>query len=485
MRQGTRVATGPTASRRRRRRLLPLLAVAMVLVVVAVGSVWGLMRYTVGQLDRVEVFDDSRDRPVDRAEGDLNVLLVGSDGRGGLTDRQIEELNVGDVAGRRSDTMILAHIPAGRDKATMVSLPRDWYVTIPAHEGESGQRVPAGRNKLNAAYALGGPRLAVSTVERATDVRIDHYLEVSFPGFVDVVDALGGVDICLPRPVDDPDSGLDMAAGKHHVGGVRALQYARARHGLGDGSDLDRIERQQKFLGAMMQQATSTGTLLNPVKFSRFVGAATDAVRADPGLSTGDMRRIAGSLRDLDPQRVKFVTVPVADPAYETDNAGLAVRANRDATARLFDRLSHDQPLTGPAKPKQNPREPADRPGPTIPPDRIAVEVYNGTRIDGLAARGAADLRQAGFRIDGAPANARPPRNHETTTIQYGPARADSARTLQASIPGAQLRETPELGATVQVVLGSSYHGTRDVQTNTGPANSQIDPRTAARGPCS
>lgn len=463
---------------------------ALVLAATALLSGW--TDYAMAKVDRVGAFQGLADRPP-RSPG-TNVLLVGSDRRAGLSARMREKLHVGNAPGRRSDTMILAHISAGGSRATLVSLPRDWYVTIPAHTSDSGERVPAQKEKLNAAFALGGANLTVATVEENTGIRIDHYVEVSLLGFVEVVNAIGGVDVCVPKPVDDPKSGLTLPPGKSHLNGVRSLKYVRARKTLGSGGDLGRIDRQQKFLGAMMQQALSTNTLLNPMKFTDFLNAALAALTVDRKLSAGDLRRLALMLRDLDPQRVSFLTVPVADPSLQTEDGGVAVAIDEEKAEALFTRIRRDRPI---GKPREAPSERqagkprkkaageggARAPSVTIPPDRIEIEVYNDTRVAGLGARATRDLREVGFLIETPPRNADPPNQAERTVIQYGPNRGDSARTLAAALPGARLTMVPGLGDDIQVVVGSSYDGAREVQPASGSGGSDgPDDSAGARG---
>lgn len=467
--------------------------VLSLVILAGAGALWGLTDYALGRINRVDAFKGLLHRPEGGSGGAMNVLLVGSDRREGLTNEQIRQLHLGHDAGQRSDTMFLAHISEHRDKATLISLPRDWYVRIPAHTSSSGGRVPASMGKLNWAYSFGGPNLTVATVEQATGVRIDHYVEINFLGFVNMVDALGGVDVCLPRAVnDDAYTGLHLSAGRHHVDGIHGLEYVRLRHGLGDGSDLGRIQREQQFLGSMMRQATSTGTLLNPVKFSHFLGAALDAVRADPGLSAGDMKALATKLRHMDPQHVTFATVPLADADYRGDpHVGSSVLVDRAAAARLFGRIKHDQPITGPVKGTKGKGGDGGATHLTVPASRIAVKVYNGTTVPGLGSRVAHDLSGVGFIVPEPAANAPNTRNATQTLVQYGPSRADSARTLQAAIPGSRLQQVPGLGDGIQVVAGSSYRGVRQVQVSAAQAaagssssRDTVKTRTAAENPC-
>ena len=457
-------------------------------VLVATGLLWGLTGYAINKVERVAAFRGLDDRPP-QSDG-VNILLVGSDRRAGLSPQMRKKLHVGKAAGRRSDTMILAHISADHNRATLVSLPRDWRVTIPAHQTADGERVAAQEEKLNAAYSLGGANLAVATVEKNTGIHIDHYVEVSFLGFVKVVDAIGGVDVCMPQPVNDPASGLTLPKGKSHLNGVQSLKYVRARKTLGDGSDLGRMQRQQAFLGSMMQQALSTGTLLNPFKFTDFLNASLAAVTVDEEFSPDDLRRLALVLRDLDPGRVTFLTVPIADASLSMEQPGLA--ADKEKAGRLFERIREDEPIGKPERASSSKSGGKDRDGRggpkvTIPPSRISIEVYNDTNIAGLGSRATRDLREIGLLIENPPGNADPPNSAEQTIIQYGPDRGDSARTLAAALPDAQMREIPALGDDIQVVVGSSYDGAHDVEvraSSDSDSSGGLDTRSAAQKPC-
>ena len=208
-------------------------------MLVVSGGAWALTGYVNGGVGRVNA--GTAGTP---PSGPLNILVAGVDRRAGLTPAQEAELHVGHDVSANSDTMMLVHVSADHNKVTVVSLPRDSWVNIPGHS----------MNKINAAYGLGGPKLMVQTVEQATGVTIDNYIEVNFLGFVKVIDALGGVDICLPQAVSDPDSGLFLTAGKHHVDGITALKYARDRHSFAT-EDLARIDNQQQLLASLLNEA--------------------------------------------------------------------------------------------------------------------------------------------------------------------------------------------------------------------------------------
>ena len=328
---GTGVATEPgyaspwetpitTGGRPRRRvgRIIGLVLIGL-LVLLIVG-------YFIldARLNRIVELAHSGDRPA--ATPGQDWLLVGSDSREGLSAGERRRLSTGSAGGQRTDTMMLLHIPSGGGKATLVSLPRDSYVPIPGH----------GRNKLNAAYAFGGPRLLVQTVESVTGIRIDHYMEIGFGGFVGVVDAVGGVHLCVKESIDDPKAGLDIRAGCQDLDGGEALGYVRTRATAR--ADLDRVQRQREFLGAVLDKSASPGTLLNPFRSVPLAFSATDAVAVDNGTHLFDLARLGLAMRG-DPITL---TVPIAGTPT-LSGVGSVVEWDRPNALRLFNALQDDQ----------------------------------------------------------------------------------------------------------------------------------------------
>ncbi|MDN3024596.1 LCP family protein [Streptomyces sp. S.PB5] len=240
----------------------------------------------------------------------LNILVLGSDSRSG---KENQELGGGDSTGARSDTAMVVHIDAGRTEATIVSIPRDTLVTRPSCPLEDGgSTAMAYRAMFNTAYAVGGPVCAVKTVESITDVRMDHYIEVDFSGFAKLVNALGGVTVTTDEDIDDSSSHLTLDAGTHHLDGKQALALARTRHGIGDGSDLDRIGLQQKLVKALLEQIAATDLLTSPAKLYKVADAVTGSLTTDTGLdSLSELMSLGESLKGLSSDRVKTVMMPV------------------------------------------------------------------------------------------------------------------------------------------------------------------------------
>lgn len=476
---------------RRHRRGVVATGAMSAFILLFSGGGWVFQDYVLGSVKRVNAFDGLKHRPDAGPRGSMNILLTGVDRREGLTTQQIRQLHLGKVGGQRSDTMMLVHISSKHDKITVISLPRDSLVTIPGHrsngsEGAKGASVGERQGKLNWAYMYGGAPLTVQTVERATGVHVDHYVEVNFLGFLKVVNALGGVTVCTPQPINDPKSGLRLPAGKSNVDGPTALAYSRARYTLTGGSDLGRIDRQQQFMSAVVHKALS-----EPAKFPAFLGAALDAIRADKGLSKKDLSALAMQMRGMSTDSIAFTTVPLSNSNYMVPIGGQqqsTVLWDRSAGDRLFQEIMDDKPIIQPPKPVATPSASSSpKNGLTVPPGQIDARVVNGVGTAGLAAKAAHDLHKVGFRTTVIP-GAR--RGVTTTVIQYGPGREDSAKTLKAAIPGAKMKAVPSLGARLQVVVGTSWTGAKAVKVAASPStspsstSSQISARTATQNLC-
>ncbi|MGB6456326.1 MAG: LCP family protein [Streptosporangiaceae bacterium] len=315
------IATSQQA--RRHRFVLMTVGALSILTLLVSCSAWVVTTYISAGLGRLDAGTSGTP-----STGPVNILVVGVDARGGLSRRQQVSLHVGNAIGENTDTMMLVHIPANHESVQVVSLPRDSWVSIPGH----------GMNKINAAYGIGGPALMVSTVESATGLDINDYVEVNFLGFVKVIDALGGVNVCLPYAVDDGDSGLDLQAGMHHVDGVTALEFARDRHSFAT-SDLARIADQQQLLSSAFIEATASGVLTNPVRLRQVLVSVTAAVQVDQGFN---LIELADELRDVKPADVSFTTVPIASEDYQTPSGESAVQWNQPAATALFHRLQTD-----------------------------------------------------------------------------------------------------------------------------------------------
>ncbi|MFF8095862.1 LCP family protein [Streptomyces sp. NPDC016675] len=376
-------ATGDGLRRRRRRRLgCGGIAVA-VLAVGAAGAGWAVYakldgNITADEAAAAELARYDKERPTALVRGAQNILLIGSDSRSGDGNARYGR----DSGTERSDTTILLHLAAGRDSATAVSLPRDLMVDVPGCRRPDGSRTAPVFAQFNYAYQVGGSACSIRTVEKLTGIRLDHHVVVDFQGFKKLVDALDGVEVCLRAPVDDEDAKLRLPAGRVTLDGEQALGYVRARKSLGDGSDTDRMDRQQRFLGALVNKVQSNDVLLNPVKLYPVLDAATSSLTTDPDLaSLRGLYDLVRGLRGIPTERVQFLTVP--REAYAGD-------VNRDQLVepdaeRLFTRLRTDEPVAiGAAGEREEPagtggaREPGrlgESPAPTFSGNTAAEDI--------------------------------------------------------------------------------------------------------------
>lgn len=298
------------------------------------------------KVNKTDIFADVKgDRPAKAVDGATNVLLLGSDSRDGTAYNPNDPSSTtSTVKGERADTLILMHIPASQDKAYLISIPRDTYVTVPDKDGNPT------KDKINAAYSRGGLPRVVKTVEGFTGVRIDNVVKVDFNGFKKMTDAVGGVDVSVDKTVTDPRSKRTFKAGVNHLDGNGALDYVRQRYGLPNG-DFDRVRRQQIFIRALMSKATSTGTLTNPVKLNNFASAATESLTADKDFELFDFAWQFKSLRSDD---LVFMTSPVA--GTDTIDGQSVVLSDKEKAAALYDAVKNDKVAEWL---KENPQKPA------------------------------------------------------------------------------------------------------------------------------
>ncbi len=448
-------ATDAPAGHPRLRRTLKWLAIVVTLLLVA-GAATGFYLYqrlegNIGVIDP----DLGTDRPTKQAtqapdeKEPLNILVMGSDTRAGQGTGYGSETA---ITGARSDTTLLVHLPADRASALVVSIPRDTIVDVPSCKTDTGMSSPY-TDRFNSAFSTGGPGCTIKTVEQNTGVFIDHFVIVDFSGFNDIVDALGGVDVCLPYDVVEPKSGLDLPAGVSTVTGDQALAFVRVR-AIGTGSDIDRIDRQQAFLSSLIDKARSSGTLLNPVKLVRFLEAATKSLTTDPELANlNRMRQLAQEVRGIPPKDISFVTTPwVVNPADPN-----TVVWNTDKTDPLWAAIAADE--TWPPEPP----DPTIIDGSplTVAPESIYVRVLNGTGEDGVATTAAAKLSKRGYNVIGI--GDAETSDFLSTVVRYDVAGAEAARTVAASLPGATRVKRAGLGTTIEVVVGQDWPGVSPV----------------------
>ncbi|MGW2313513.1 LCP family protein [Actinomadura luteofluorescens] len=427
------------AGRRRKGLRWVAIGAAALLLVAGGGAAW-LYHDLVGGIEQKHVSDKLGVNRPKKLNKSLNILLIGSDTREG----ENSEYAVPGMAGARSDTTILLHLSPNRDQAVGISFPRDSMVKMPSCKKEKGGTVPAQFGMLNAAFAYAGPTCTWKTLESLTGIHIDHFVQVDFAGFKRMVDALGGVEICVDKPVRDPRAELYLKAGKQTVKGDDALGYVRARYSLGDGSDLERIERQQKFMAAVVDKATSGSVLKDPAKTYKFLKAATKSMTTDDDLDLAGMRKLADGLKGMSAGQVRFVTVPVEGYAPDPNR----VQWNEELAKPLFEAVRHDDDLPAePAKPA--------RPAPAPPsPGRVHVTVVDAGAKDKQVERVVNQLRQRGFAVAKKveKAAAAP-----ESRLVYAPAAEAQASALARDVPDALLTSDaagPRDG--VRLVIGSN-----------------------------
>ncbi|AEN10400.1 LytR family transcriptional attenuator [Streptomyces sp. DvalAA-21] len=426
-----------------------------VLVLGASGIGHAVVTGLEGGIDRVDPFKDMKNRPP--GGHGLNLLLVGTDSRDKITAAEKTTYKLGGAPCHCTDTLMLVHLSADRQRASVVSLPRDSYAEIPSHtDRTTGEEHSAHPVKLNAAYAEGGPHLTVRTVEQMTGVKIDHYLEADFTSFMKTVDAVGGVEICTAEPLKDSYTGLDMAAGTHKLDGGQALQYVRSRH-IDGAADLGRMERQQKFVAALVGQATSGGVLTDPAKFQKVASTTLDAIRADKGFGTEQMLELGKAMRGFTPASSEFTSVPLADDSYQVKGLGSTVKWDEAKSRKLFQALREDKPLA-PALPARPKAAPVD-----VAPEQIKVQVYNGTTKDGLGQEVDKALRATGFDTTRAPRGGGPG-DLKQTLITFDPRWDRSAKALATALPGSELKAVKGQGGTLNVTAGANFTKVRAVK---------------------
>jgi LCP family protein required for cell wall assembly len=357
---------------------------ALVLAVLA-GSVFFTFRHLEGNINKIPAFENIlADRPTEapaETEGEskpLNILIMGSDSRAG------QKAVLGSTPGL-SDTTILLHLSADRKRAYGISVPRDLMVARPACKAKDGSGISPATDaaQWNEAFALGGEPCTIAQFEQMTGVRVHHFITVDFNGFKDMVDALGGVPVCLPEPVNDPIGKIYLRAGSYDITGEEALGYVRVRHGIGsvDTGDIGRMKRQQTFLASMVNKAISAKTMLNPHRLLSFLNAATRSLSMDEEFAdVKELYALAQDVRGIGLDKVQFLSMPFE--SYAPDPNRLAPAPEADL---LWRQLREDAPLArrltegatkaSEAKPTKRPGGAGSSPSPSPTRSAEAAEV--------------------------------------------------------------------------------------------------------------
>ena len=330
----------PRTGKRRWGRITVFTLLALILVFV--GTAVGTWLWASSKVTKVAALSDYAGRPA--AGAGTNWLVVGSDSRSNLTPAQKSQLHVGSDQGQRTDTIFLLHYGSG--SPDLISIPRDSYVTIPAYTDSSGKSHGASKNKVNAAYDLGGASLLTKTVEMATGVRIDHYLEIGFLGVVDVVDSVGGVHLCLDAPVKDSHSGADLPAGCQNLDGTQSLALIRTRYSLAN-SDISRMANQQKFVTALAKSVLRPGVEFNPFSFYPFLDSALGSVAVDDGSGLYDLMSMARKVQPITGGKGEVGTVPIKNEGYQVSGIGSTVLWDSTKAQQLFGAVNQDAAIPG------------------------------------------------------------------------------------------------------------------------------------------
>ncbi len=461
-----------------RRRWPRVLAASLSGVIVAVTlagvGVNAMMGQLQGNITAVDVSDQLGATPdgsvaVDETGNNepLTVVLMGSDSRAGKDNRGYGSAS--EFGGARSDTTIVLHVSADRKSAIAVSIPRDTLITLPQCKSD-GKTVGGYEGKFNAAFDIAGPGCTIKAVEEMSGLNIDNFMMVDFGGFKRIVDAIGGVEICLKEDVNDEKSGLVLSKGKHTVEGEEALAFVRARKTLGDGSDTSRIRRQQAFISSLTRKVLSSGTLLNPATLVSLLDAATQSLTADPQLANIDnLRALALSMKDLRPSDISFVTAP-----WKPSGDGENVVINEKRAAPLWEAIKLDS--TWP--PAKDPGQPLLK----TEPEQIYVDVLNGTSTKGKAKKVAKELREAGYRVVEV-GNAPGREIFASTTVKYDPMWDASAKTIIFAA-GAQGESVPKHGERMTLIIGEDFTSIKDVTISKIAGDQSADLNTADETYC-
>jgi LCP family protein required for cell wall assembly len=400
-----------------------------------------------------------------------NIMLVGSDTRTG------QHGIGGNLPGCNcSDTLMLLHISPGHHQATVISIPRDTMVPILAcapSDGAPGQQAsPGSFERINAALAAGGPACTWKTVAQQTGIHIDHFIQLDFTGFQKIIDDLGGVRICLPVAVSNPQSGLYLPAGPHHVWGREALAFWRIRENVGLGSDLQRIQRDQYLMASLVQGIEHSGLLSSPSKILSVIRDATNAMTTDTGLDQNAMLQIAGSLRGLRARSVQFVTVP--NVAYPPD-PGAEVEFAQPQASELFRAIAHDRTLPKARKARRT-RRPVAAPVLDTAPSQVKAEVLNGSGVGGMASQAGGDLTRRGFDVVGTGDASN--FSYTSSVIEYA-ASSDlpAVNTLKAQLAVVRVVQDGSLTpGTVTLIVGSTFSALKSPSSSSSSATASAPP---------
>jgi LCP family protein required for cell wall assembly len=477
-----RSRVSPTSARRPRRHSATTLILggfAVLMAAVLVGGslvVYAKYRTVWDGIDRINVSADLGGKRPPADPHALNLLLIGSDSRAGRNGKIGGRDGIG---GQRSDTIMVVHLAPGAHQVAVLSIPRDSVVPVYrcSPEGRTtGQTAqpPTVIEQINSSFAYGGPGCLWKTIEQTTGIHINDFVELTFVGFERVINALHGVEVCLPETVNDSVSHLHLTAGRHRIYGKAALAFWRTRENLGQGDDPQRIQRDQFLMASLVHGIEHSSLLKSPSTMLSVIDTLTGHgfVTTDSALGTQRMLQLAEDLRGISTEHVQFVTVPwttYTGNAEWIDSSQSPTSGNANwiqwvqpQANELFSAISHDTKLPKATKIKVK----------HVPPASVAVRVLNGTNTQGLGAATATNLSSRGFHVIGAAGNA-PAQNYADTVIEYrGAAEVPAAQTLEAVFSNVRLKlDTHLKSATLHVILGSAFSGLKAPKGKSGISN--------------
>jgi LCP family protein required for cell wall assembly len=432
----------------------------LVALTLVVGSLvlYGKYREVWDSIKRVDVSGDLnhiKQPPADPKA--INILLIGSDSRAGVNGKI-----GGQDAGQRSDTVMVLHIAPGAHRAVVLSFPRDSVVpeyACTAEKGSPGQAAnPGVMEQINATFANGGPGCLYETIDQTTHIHINDFVELTFIGFEKVIDDLHGVNVCLPAAVHNSKSGLNLSAGKHHIYGSQALAFWRTREDIGEGSDLQRIQRDQFLMASLLQGIESSGLLTSTSKMTSVIGDVARSMTTDKDLDQSRMLSIAAGMKGLSSKSVQFIEVPTQTYTPNPNWVQWTPQA-----AQLFAAVANDTKLPKTSKSKVKAAASARASAvsanspTTVSPADVKVEVLNGSGLQGVASEGSSDLTGRGFTVVGS-GNA-PNFAYTKSVVEYASdADLPAAETVKQQFSPVEILKVPTLTpGTIDVILGSTF----------------------------
>jgi LCP family protein required for cell wall assembly len=446
-----------------RRMLLAGWAAIGTTVILVSGTLYGYAEYRTvfDGIKQITVVEPGKRPPED--PNAMNVLIIGSDSRSG---RNGKIGGTKGIYGQRSDTVMVAHISPGQSKMTVLSFPRDTTVPILAcnrEPGFAGQAAASGAEQLNSTFAYGGPGCLWHTLENITDIHIDDFIQIDFTGFISVINALGGVEVCLPYSINrHQDDHFHLTAGRHLIKGYKALEFWRLREGFGLGSDLQRIQRDQLLMVALVQKILHSHVLNSLSKVGSLIHAitATHALTTDTGLTQTKMVDIATNMAGISRKSVQFIEVPVIP--YQPNQAWVSLDTSQ--TPGLFSAIAHDTKLPEIVKAKKGKKGKKTPAVKLLSATKVNVEVLNGSGVGGIAGTTATALTTRGFHVLGATAALTPSGatdfNYTKSVVEY-PSATDlaAAKTVAAQLSGdVTLKQVSSVPAgTVDLILGKDF----------------------------